>query len=779
MKQIRMLAQYYVDLLVKLGLVRFSLLLALALVVLAMAVQMAVTMVLHGQVESIDVIRSIFFGLLITPWAVYFLSVVVEQLEESRQRLSKLVDKLEEMRERDLKLNVKLKDNIAQLNQEIADREKAEAERQNMLEQLKVEMKEREVTQIQLEQQSSFLRSFLDASPDLVFYRNEDKEFSGCNRAMELLTGKSEKQLIGLKPHEVYAPEAAEKVLETDEKVFRHNVSLTYEQWLDYPDGRKACFEIRKVPYYDRVGKRHGLMGFGRDITERKRYQDALERASRDKTTFISTISHELRTPLNGIVGLSRILLDTELSAEQEKYLKTIHVSAVTLGNIFNDIIDMDKIERRKVQLDNQPIDFTSFLADLENLSGLQAQQKGLRFVMEPVRPVPHKVLTDGTRLRQILWNLISNAVKFTQQGQVTVRVSYNENEQLRFEVEDSGIGIPQEEQDKIFAMYYQVKDSQGGKPATGTGIGLAVSRRLAKSMGGDITVSSKPGQGSTFVLTVQAPRVAEEVEDTLNDDEMPLPALHVLLVEDIELNVIVATSVLEKLGCSVEVAMTGKAALEMFSPGEFDLVLLDIQLPDMTGLDISRELNRRYTRDALPPLVALTANVLKDKKEYLEAGMDDVLSKPLAVPALTATIKKFWDTQADDEEQDVTTRDDGKQQALLDLPMLEQYLELVGPKLITDGLAMFEKMMPGYLSVLESNLTARDQKGIVEEGHKIKGAAGAVGLRHLQQLAQKIQSPDLPAWWDNVGEWIEELKQEWQHDVGALKAWIAGAGKK
>ncbi|EOU9560311.1 aerobic respiration two-component sensor histidine kinase ArcB [Cronobacter dublinensis] len=779
MKQIRMLAQYYVDLLVKLGLVRFSLLLALALVVLAMAVQMAVTMVLHGQVESIDVIRSIFFGLLITPWAVYFLSVVVEQLEESRQRLSKLVDKLEEMRERDLKLNVQLKDNIAQLNQEIADREKAEAERQHMLEQLKVEMKEREVTQIQLEQQSSFLRSFLDASPDLVFYRNEDKEFSGCNRAMELLTGKSEKQLIGLKPHEVYAPDAAEKVLETDEKVFRHNVSLTYEQWLDYPDGRKACFEIRKVPYYDRVGKRHGLMGFGRDITERKRYQDALERASRDKTTFISTISHELRTPLNGIVGLSRILLDTELSAEQEKYLKTIHVSAVTLGNIFNDIIDMDKIERRKVQLDNQPVDFTSFLADLENLSGLQAQQKGLRFVMEPVRPVPHKVLTDGTRLRQILWNLISNAVKFTQQGQVAVRVSYNENEQLRFEVEDSGIGIPQEEQDKIFAMYYQVKDSQGGKPATGTGIGLAVSRRLAKSMGGDITVSSKPGQGSTFVLTVQAPRVAEEVEDTLTDDEMPLPALHVLLVEDIELNVIVASSVLEKLGCSVEVAMTGNAALEMFSPGEFDLVLLDIQLPDMTGLDISRELHRRYTRDALPPLVALTANVLKDKKEYLEAGMDDVLSKPLAVPALTATIKKFWDTQPDDEEHDVTTSDDGKQEALLDLPMLEQYLQLVGPKLITDGLAMFEKMMPGYLSVLESNLTARDQKGIVEEGHKIKGAAGAVGLRHLQQLAQKIQSPDLPAWWDNVGEWIEELKQEWPHDVEALKEWVAGAGKK
>ncbi|MGB7800543.1 aerobic respiration two-component sensor histidine kinase ArcB [Buttiauxella sp.] len=782
MKQIRLLAQYYVDLMVKLGLVRFSLLLASALVVLAIVVQMAVTMLLRGQVESIDVVRSIFFGLLITPWAVYFLSVVVEQLEESRQRLSKLVQKLEEMRERDLKLNVQLKDNIAQLNQEIAVRVKAEDERQTMLEQLKVEMQERAETQIQLEQQSSFLRSFLDASPDLVFYRNEDKEFSGCNRAMELLTGKSEKQLISLKPEDVYSPEAALKVIETDEKVFRHNVSLTYEQWLDYPDGRKACFEIRKVPYYDRVGKRHGLMGFGRDITERKRYQDALERASRDKTTFISTISHELRTPLNGIVGLSRILLDTELNPEQTNYLKTIHVSAITLGNIFNDIIDMDKLERRKVQLDNQPIDFTSFLADLENLSGLQAQQKGLKLEMNPTLPLPHKVVTDGTRLRQILWNLISNAVKFTPKGGlVAVRVCYEEENIMRFEVQDSGIGIPQDEQDKIFAMYYQVKDSHGGKPATGTGIGLAVSRRLAKSMGGDITVSSKPGEGSLFTLTIQAPRVADEVEDTLEDDEMPLPALHVLLVEDIELNVIVARSVLEKLGNSVDVAMTGKEALEKFTPGEYDLVLLDIQLPDMTGLDISRQLTTRYSREDLPPLVALTANVLKDKKEYLDAGMDDVLSKPLSVPALMAMIQKFWDNQQSEskKESQVPQVNSEKQQALLDIPMLEQYMDLVGPKLITDGLAMFEKMMPGYLSVLDSNMTARDQKGVVEEGHKIKGAAGSVGLRHLQQVAQQIQSPDLPAWSENVGEWIEELKQEWQHDVDVLKAWVANAPKK
>lgn len=700
--------------------------------------------------------------------------MVVDQLEESRQRLARLVDKLEEMRTRDLELNQQMKETISQLNNEIADRKKAEEAREQVMAKLREEVARREQAQIELEQQSSFLRSFLDASPDLVFYRNIDKQFSGCNRAMELLTGKSEKQLIGLTPRDIYDNDTATKVLETDEKVFRHNVSLTYEQWLQYPDGRKACFEIRKVPYYDRVGKRSGLMGFGRDITERKRYQDALESASREKTTFISTISHELRTPLNGIVGLSRILLDTDLNQEQLKYLKTIHVSAITLGNIFNDVIEVDKIERRKVQLDNQPVDFTSFLADLENLSGLLAQPKGLKFVMAPQLPLPHKISTDGTRLRQILWNLIGNAVKFTQQGEIVVRVAYEQDETLRFEVQDSGQGIREEEQDKIFAMYYQVTDQHGGKPATGTGIGLAVSRRLAQAMGGDISVNSAPGQGSCFTVVIKAPRIAEEVEDEGVDDSLPLPALHVLLVEDIELNVVVARSVLEKLGCSVEVAMTGKAALEMFDPLEFDLVLLDIQLPDMTGMDVSRAIRQQYPDANLPPLVALTANVLKDKKEYFDAGMDDVLSKPLAVPALTAIIKKFWDYQSESDVQPAMFVNHSKTDAILDVPMLEQYLDLVGPKLITQSLTMFEQMMPGYLEVLDSNMMARDQKGIAEEGHKIKGAAGSVGLQHLQQVAKQIQSPELPAWWDNVGEWVEELKREWQHDVQVLREWVA-----
>ncbi|MBT0719746.1 aerobic respiration two-component sensor histidine kinase ArcB [Rosenbergiella collisarenosi] len=773
MKHIRLLAQYYVDLMVKLGLVRFSLLLASALVVLAMIVQMAVTLLLHGHVESIDVVRSIFFGLLITPWAVYFLSVVVDQLEESRQRLARLVDKLEEMRDRDLQLNQQMQQSITQLNQEITERRNAEQARERAILKLEEEMEGRIQAQTELEQQSSFLRSFLDASPDLVFYRNIDRQFSGCNRALELLTGKSEQQLIGLTPQDVYEPDAAEKILETDEKVFRHNIALTYEQWLHYPDGKKSCFEVRKVPYYDRIGKRNGLMGFGRDITERKRYQEALENASRDKTTFISTISHELRTPLNGIVGLSRILLDTQLDQDQLNYLKTIHVSAITLGNIFNDVIEMDKIERQNIKLDRQPINFTDFIADLENLAGLLVQPKGLIFTMQAEEPLPQTVLADGTRLRQILWNLISNAVKFTKQGEISIRVSY-QAQHLTFAVQDSGIGIPQSEQDKIFAMYYQVEDEQGGKPATGTGIGLAVSARIAEAMEGSIRVESEPHRGACFTLDVSAPEILSEQSVTLEEDEWLLPALHILLVEDIELNVVVARSVLEKLGCSVEVAMTGQQALDLFEPDEFDMVLLDIQLPDMTGLQVASQLKERFTAQQLPPLIALTANVLKNKSEYLNAGLDGVLSKPLSVPALTATIKQFWDPQSSQTiEPNLSLSHELSEK--LDTEMLDQYLTLVGPSLIHDGLAMFEKMMPDYLEVLDSNMLARDQLEIAEQGHKIKGAAGAIGLRHLQKIAQQIQSPDLPAWWDNVQDWVDELHSSWKKDVDVLKGWLEG----
>ncbi|TOL45348.1 aerobic respiration two-component sensor histidine kinase ArcB, partial [Vibrio parahaemolyticus] len=168
---------------------------------------------------------------------------------------------------------------------------------------------------------------------------------------------------------------------------------------------------------YSKDGRHLGLVGFGRDITERKRHEESLEKASRDKTTFISTISHELRTPLNGIVGLSRMLLDSPLTEEQRKHMQTINVSAITLGNIFNDIIDMDKFDRRKLELLPAPLNFEDFVAEIESISALMAEQKGLRFDLERLSDLPKAIEVDATRLRQVIWNLVSNAMKFTKEG--------------------------------------------------------------------------------------------------------------------------------------------------------------------------------------------------------------------------------------------------------------------------------------------------------------------------------------------------------------------------
>ncbi|WP_407559073.1 aerobic respiration two-component sensor histidine kinase ArcB [Vibrio parahaemolyticus] len=779
MKPMKNLAQYYVDLLVKLGIVRFSILLALALVALAVVVQVGITLALKGRVDDIDIVRSVFFGLLITPWAVYFLSVVVDQLEESRQRLTKLVSKLKDMRSRDQELNFQLQQNIEKLNLEIEERIKAEEAREEAMQDLENEVFQRERTQLELAERTALLRSFIDASPDLIYYRNADGVFSGCNRAMEELTGKKEHQLVGLSPWDVYSKEIAQPIVDTDQKVFSDNQAITYEQWLEYPDGRKHYFELRKVPFYSKDGRHLGLVGFGRDITERKRHEESLEKASRDKATFISTISHELRTPLNGIVGLSRMLLDSPLTEEQRKHMQTINVSAITLGNIFNDIIDMDKFDRRKLELLPAPLNFEDFVAEIESISALMAEQKRLRFDLERLSDLPKAIEVDATRLRQVIWNLVSNAMKFTKEGGVVMTVSADVEEDFAtiiMEVEDTGIGIPEAELDKIFAMYYQVKSGKDNLHAVGTGIGLAVSKQLINMMDGDITVTSEEGFGSTFTVSIHVPIV--ELEEPVIDAKRDNVHLNIFMVEDIELNVTVAKSLLESLGHSVTVAMTGEEALVNFVPDQYDLALLDIQLPDMTGFDVAKYYREHY--DHLPPLVALTANVMKDRREYLENGMDDAISKPLAVHAIQSVIDKFFVDRVDipavivkPEVKEEAARSPVIETHLLDLDMLESYVDIVGVKPVYDSIKMFEDMMPDYIEVLDSNMTAKDQDGIVSEAHKIKGAAGSIGLKRIQSVAQKAQSPDMPAWWENISDWVEEIKNEYQNDIQVLKSWL------
>jgi two-component system aerobic respiration control sensor histidine kinase ArcB len=781
MIKIRAWAQYYVDMLTKLGVIRFSIISAATTIFFSIMIQASINYILRGEVQLDDLYAAILFAIIVTPWVVFFLSIVVQQLEDSRKRLSKMVYKLQEVRARDLQLQQELQVNLIELNAEFEERKKAESDRNQAFKDLENEVFQREQAQLVVEERSALVRSFIDSSPDLVYYSNEQGQFSGCNLAMESLTGKIEKELIGFTPFDVYDTEIAAKFAATDKAVLSTQLSETYEQWLTYPDGHKACFELRKVPFFGRRNESIGVLGYGRDITERKKYQDALEKASRDKTTFISTISHELRTPLNGVVGLSRILLDGSLSEEQRQHLNTIYVSAQTMGNIFNDIIDLDKFDRRKFEIVNQPIEFRSFLNDIKTLALLQAEQKGLVLVFDVFGEIPDFINADGTRLRQVLWNLVSNAVKFTDSGEVSIRVFTSEEDDnrigLTFEVEDTGIGISAEGQDKIFAMYYQ---EQGSKRATGTGIGLSVAKSLMTAMGGDIWVSSELGQGACFTIEFDVDGVESLQPSGVPETEQT--KLSILLVEDIELNVTVCTAILNKLGHSVAVAVDGHAAIEMAQNNHYDLIFLDINLPDMTGFDVIKTLRENDALE-LPPVVALTANVINNRQEYIDKGMDDAISKPLSINAVTGVISRLFSSLEQGAEShlnyvvDELIDEQNMLDEYLDVDLLQQYLDTLGKDLLLQSVRLFEQTMPHYLTILNTNLTARDQDAIVDEAHKIKGAAGSIGLTRIQQVSQLAQSPEQPTWWQNIDDWVEQINTEYQHDVNRLKTWIDNQG--
>lgn len=289
--------------------------------------------------------------------------------------------------------------------------------------------------------------------------------------------------------------------------------------------------------------------------------------------------------------------------------------------------------------------------------------------------------------------------------------------------------------------------------------------------MDGDIDVTSEEGFGSTFTVSIRVP-VNHDTQALIKTPRKQ-SNLKIFMVEDIELNITVARSLLESLGHEVTVVMTGQEAQIVFHPEDYDLVLLDIQLPDMTGFDIAQYYREKYSK--LPPLVALTANVLNNKQEYLQKGMDEAISKPLSVKAIQDVISKFIENKPEviKKVEVIKPVVSSIDTTLLDIDMLESYVDIVGPKPVLDSIAMFEDMMPEYMEILNSNMVAKDQASIVSEAHKIKGAAGSIGLKRIQQVAQKAQSPDMPAWWDNISDWVDEINNEYQNDIEVLKSWL------
>jgi PAS domain S-box-containing protein len=426
-------------------------------------------------------------------------------------------------------------------------------------------------------------------------------------------------------------------------------ITPTGERWV------RVFHQLQK----DAQGRWLKGVGLIHDFDAHKRQELALIEAERAaqaaaeaKAAFLANMSHEIRTPMNGVMGVLHLLKTEALSDEGRGMLEEALSCGQMLAELLNDVIDFSKIEAGRLELSSEAVDPAALAEGVVRLLQPQAEAKGLRLRLEGFDSLGW-VRTDPVRLRQALFNLVGNAVKFTLQGQVTVRAAIlgaPSDPRLRLEVEDTGVGIPAEAQARIFQRFDQ-GDASTTRRFGGSGLGLAITQRLAEMMGGELGFHSVEGQGSTFWLEVSAPAAQAVAPEPAAAADV-LEGLRILVVEDNPTNRMIATKLLENLGASVETAADGLLGVEAATRGAFDLILMDVQMPGIDGLEASRRIRALGGPAAATPIVALTANVLSHQRQaYLEAGMDGVVAKPISPAALLGEIARLGQAVTRDDE--------------------------------------------------------------------------------------------------------------------------------
>ena len=505
----------------------------------------------------------------------------------------------------------------------------------------------------------------LSTIPALVYFKDTDLKYILVNKSFERFVNLPFYVIKGKMVEDLIPDYKMNNYSEMEREVIQSGLPLYNIEEFIQQEEKEVWLTSNLAPFRDTEGEIIGLVGISWDITERKKHENELEYAkeqaeegTKAKSEFLANMSHEIRTPMNGIIGMAEILKQASLGEEEQENLEILISSTRSLLSLVNDILDISKIEAGKLELEIEDFEIRKVLKDIENILYIKAEEKILDYKTFLNPNVPDFLRGDPSRLKQIILNLVNNAVKFTKKGFVHIFIDDLEEHAdevvLMIKVVDSGIGISDDGKKNLFQLFSQV-DTSTTKNYGGTGLGLSIAKRLVMMMQGEIGFESKQDKGSTFWFTVKLEKCSQKIVSPESAEKKPVPdkkpfkMLSILLAEDNEINQKIIQYSLTNAGYKVDIANNGQEAIDMYHAGNYDLVLMDVQMPILDGFEATVHI--RNIESAIlngihrTPIVALTANAMKgDREKCLDAGMDEYLSKPFTPNDLISIIRSVTD---------------------------------------------------------------------------------------------------------------------------------------